>query len=493
MTSTDRREPPTRPRTGLQTKYFPEWLRGGLAWDFRGSKAWVSGAGKKFSSIFYPRLLWKLCCALLGKDQIAGFLRFKNMNFTSSFSWGCVLLAVGKLATSAQPLIVDHTAVAQLERIPPEYIARVKEMWVSIPGESHSSGYRKGCILLSAQYPQLTVSVRESGVPEMPTNTHLRVSSATYGPYGWNYYGYGEADWYTNPEGIAKVKRHLAYCNTNAFGLTAIGFGWCWDATWHNPPGGGIDPVHQVRWAGASEGGPDGDLRWGLDAEDTVLTGNRVCMDTYLSATQAYEDFCRTNGYETRVFFTTGPVDGYNGESGYQRQLKYDHIRTYVAQSTNAILFDYADILSWNDAGELHSETWVDFGGTPKTYHSLHPDNLVDLNGSYVEDGDHIGERGAVRLAKALWVMLARMAGWNPDSTPEPTAVAIRPAEGGHVIHFLAASNTSYTVEFNPGFSTNSWFPLTNVISQPFDRQIEVVDPATNSQRFYRVSAWRAP
>ena len=34
-----------------------------------------------------------------------------------------------------------------------------------------------------------------------------------------------------------------------------------------------------------------------------------------------------------------------------------------------------------------------------------------------IEDGDHIGEVGALRLGKALWWLLARLAGWDGNST----------------------------------------------------------------------------
>ena len=76
-------------------------------------------------------------------------------------------------------------------------------------------------------------------------------------------------------------------------------------------------------------------------------------MDTYLDATQQYVDHCQANGYPTKVFFTTGPVDGggNTGENGYQRHLKHEHIRSYVQASTDLILFDYADILCWGDDG----------------------------------------------------------------------------------------------------------------------------------------------
>ena len=395
---------------------------------------------------------------------------------------------------SAQPLIIDHLAVNKYSQIPDQYLAAVRHLWLNVPGESHSSGYRIGCVLLEALDSRFAARVQSSGIPEGYNDAYLRVNPATWTGFGWSYYGYGEQDWYTSEYAIQKTLAHLAKANTNSLGIAAMGFGWCWDATWHNPPGGEVDPVYQVRWAGSSEGGPDGDLRWGLDAEDTVLTDNRVCMDSYLSATQQYDDFCRTSGFGTRVFFTTGPVDSYSGESGYQRQLKYDHIREYISRSTNAILLDYADILSWSGSGQQNSETWVDFGGATQSFQMIHPDNMVDLNGSYVEDGDHIGERGAVRLAKALWVMLARMAGWNPDTVLDPPVIGFVHAFAGDIqFHFSAASNTLYDVEFASDLSTDSWQSLTNIASQPFDREILIAEPATNSQRFYRVTAQRSP
>jgi len=47
---------------------------------------------------------------------------------------------------------------------------------------------------------------------------------------------------------------------------------------------------------------------------------------------------------------------------------------------------------------------------------------MKDYDGSWniiahTEDGDHIGEIGALRLAKAMWWMLARIAGWDGITT----------------------------------------------------------------------------
>jgi hypothetical protein len=189
-----------------------------------------------------------------------------------------------------------------------------------------------------------------------------------------------------------------------------MGFGWCWDMTWVNAVTADKDPVYGCGWAGSSQGGPEGNLQWGLDAEDTATTGNSVCMDTYLSATQQYIDYCTEQGIVTKVIFTTGPIDNYTSghESGYQRDLKHTHIRNYVLSNPNRILFDYADILCWNNAGSQRTTSW-----NGHTYQVIATDNMLDLDGSYAEDGDHIGQRGAVRLGKAVWVLLARIAGWN--------------------------------------------------------------------------------
>ncbi len=337
-----------------------------------------------------------------------------------------LIISFNPTSSFSQQIIANHTIVDRYDDIPRYYIDKVKEMWVTLPGESHSSGYRIGCQLLSVSDTAYKVNIRESGTPDGYTNQHLRLSRATWGDIssstGWRY-GYGEEDWYTSTLAKTRTKDHITYCNTHNLTIAAMGFGWCWDMTWTNSPGGTIDPVYQVRWAGSSDGGPQGNLRWGIDAGDSVLTGNSVCMDKYLNATIEYINHCVNNAYSTKVFFTTGPVDGggNTSENGYQRHLKHEYIRNFVLASSSRILFDYADILCWSNAGVQNTTTWTDYGSTLRTFQYIHSDNMLDLNGTYTEDGDHIGQRGAVRLAKALWWMLARIAGWDGISTVGPS------------------------------------------------------------------------
>ena len=362
-------------------------------------------------------------------------------------------------------LIIDHNAVEEFEQIPDEYLDKVKKMWFNLPGESHSSGYRKGLNFTSFIDPvKYNVVITESGSPAAYREDALRIDRLVRNQYnGWTQ-GAGEAEWYTwkawpgsvdTANNYQIIKNHLNYSNTHNLEIAAIGFGWCWDATWHNDLGGTIDPVYNVRWAGASEGGPDGDLRWGLDEGDISLTGNNVMMKTYLAATEEYISYVESKGFNTSVFFTTGPIEGYTGEIGYQRYLKYEYIRDYV-KANNKVLFDYADILSYSDSGSLDTDSWEGH-----VFPHIHPDNLRDIDWGAcslgmecnvfiagTEDGDHIGQVGARRLGKAIWVMLAKMAGWrgvnesNNGSTSEINIPSYSTFDGA-TTNFSAVANIS--------------------------------------------------
>jgi hypothetical protein len=335
------------------------------------------------------------------------------------------------LAQTSQKIIADHNAVALYDQIPQSYFNEVKKMWVTVPGESHSAAYRDGCQLLENLDSKFAVSVQESGTPAAYTDQHLRISRATWGDLthatGWRY-GYGEEDWFTSAPAIAQTKAHLTYANTNGFNIAAMGFGWCWDMTWHasgwTDIENDLDPVYNVHWDGSTVYGPEGNTRWGLDAADQALTGNSVCLDTYLNATEEYIAHCLANNYPTQMFFTTGPVDGgaAAGERGYQRYLKNQRIRDHV-NANNRVLFDYADILCWDNSGVQSTTTWQDYGGTTQTFPRIVP--AFDT-----EETGHIDNDAALRLGKAMWWMLARIAGWGLDTNPpgQPQNVRATPS-----------------------------------------------------------------
>ena len=156
------------------------------------------------------------------------------------------------------------------------------------------------------------------------------------------------------------------------------------------------------RSKGASIGGPDGNREWGLDSDDYKNTGNRVSLSSYIQATVEYEKFCKDNGYVTKIVYTTGPADFFTGESGYQGFLKHQAIRKFVKEDSSRILFDYNDILCYDNDGSQTTTSW-----RGHVYPVITPTNSGDGRIG------HISAEGAIRLAKAQWWMLARIAGWD--------------------------------------------------------------------------------
>ncbi|MCK4989715.1 MAG: hypothetical protein KAS29_04480, partial [Bacteroidales bacterium] len=311
-----------------------------------------------------------------------------------------LILGLLSLDTNAQ-IIADHTVVDRFDNIPQQYLDSVKTMLVTMSGESHSQAYRFGIDLLEKMDGTFQAETFDGDPYPSSTDQYLRLGRQ---------FIMGE-DWFFSQTRIDRLNDIITSQNNTGNPFHVMGFGWCWDMTDDNDPGGLEDTVYHVRWAGRSEGGPDGNMRWGLDSDDQVLTGNSVCMDTYLEAVESHILHCKENAYPTKWVFTTGPVDYHGGtENGFQREIKHDYIRAYVAADTSRILFDYADILCWNNDGEQHLEEWDDEGDI-RPHAQIHPDNMMDYDESWnlighSEDGDHIGEVGAIRMAKAMWWML---------------------------------------------------------------------------------------
>jgi len=88
--------------------------------------------------------------------------------------------------------------------------------------------------------------------------------------------------------------------------------------------------------------------------------------------------------------------------------LKYERIRNYVKEDPTRILFDYADILCYDNDGTPTTTTW----------NGLTYPRITKVNLSPTVDDMHISNAGALRLGKAMWWMLARIAGWDGGLDP---------------------------------------------------------------------------
>jgi hypothetical protein len=324
-------------------------------------------------------------------------------------------------SSSTRYVIADHAAVAAFDRIPEYYIGEIKKMLLSFPGESHGLGPLYGLEDIELEDPSFAVEVKwwtSSEGPEDPTDQHLRVQREFWDGGDWDgdgdYWEYntGEEETWTSQEAIDATNAHFAHARSLGKPYDAFVWGWCRDMTEGSSPGGDEDPEYGVHWAGRTyvfDGTDQG--RWGLDEGDTALTGNSLSVQSYIDVWGGYA----AANPDIVFIYSTGTVDPgpqgdqHIGEWGYQRFLKNEYLRNWV-RNNGGYLFDYADILNHNSAGEPFFTAW-----DGHLYRTIHPDNIGNYTGSEGTTA-HIGQEGTLMLGKALWVLLAKAKGWEEPS-----------------------------------------------------------------------------
>ncbi|MRR24089.1 hypothetical protein EG830_14050, partial [bacterium] len=170
----------------------------------------------------------------------------------------------------------------------------------------------------------------------------------------------------------------------------------------------------------------------------------------------------------------------FTGELGYQGHLKHESIRAYVKADPKRILFDYADILSYNDDGTRSTQSW-----NGHVYPIITPENLGD------ESIGHIGSAGAMRLAKAQWWLLARLAGWDGGSLFVPIESITVTGAGGSTTITQDNGTLALTVTVQPTNATNktvTW-SITNGTGQATINSSGVVEAVANGTVTARATA----
>jgi uncharacterized protein YjdB len=372
------------------------------------------------------------------------------------------LLSFQVSLTICAQIIADHRIVDRFDDIPQYYLNEVKKMWVTIPGQSHAEAYLTGALLLEQSYPAYAVSVVWSGTPEAYTTSNLRLSGATWGDLdnatGWQYQIYpwdlagGEPyAWTYNPTQAARVETGISYAHANNLTIAAMAYGYCYNEGYYL---------------------------------------------SYVTAFQRFMDYCIANGLPTKIFFTTGPVDGHLSEAtdvAYESSQRWVYIRNHVAADETRILFDYADILSYNDAGELQTQTW-----NGHIFPVIHPDNMLGGSGGWATG--HIGGNGDLRIGKALWWMLARMAGWDggPSATVPVTSITVAGQGGattistdGGTLQMLAtvlpsnATNKTVTWSITAGSAYGTINSSTGVLTAVENGTVTIRATATDGSNVY--------
>jgi hypothetical protein len=188
----------------------------------------------------------------------------------------------------------------------------------------------------------------------------------------------------------------------------------------------------------------------GSDIADTVTgffgaEGNANKASTYLAFAEAHPD-------KTVIWWTTSLARGI----GTPESASFNaQMRDYAALH-DIILFDVADILAHDPDG---LPCFDNRDGVPyKDEH--HPDDGIDIPAICPQyttetEGGHLGaiSAGGIRVAKAFWVLMARVAGWQPDIAAT--------SEEGHEPFVLSPNPASHAIMLD--FNSESSNPLMEI------------------------------
>jgi len=203
-----------------------------------------------------------------------------------------------------------------------------------------------------------------------------------------------------------------------------------------------------------------------------------------------------------------GPYSGELQNSGERLELE----RPDAPNSNDVphIVIDgvrYNDKAPWPPAADgsgpsLQRNVSSDYGDDPINWFAAAPtpgrDNEGDSDGDGMPDSwemangtDHLTpDANADPDADSFTNLQEYIAGTNPLDAQSRLRVERIESLGGNVeLQFNAASNRTFTVQFNDSLNAISWSVLTNISSAPQTRSITVTVPATNTSRFYRLTA----
>ncbi len=240
-------------------------------------------------------------------------------------------------------IIIDHTTV-DITRIPTEYITLARnQLRLSYGHTSHGSQLISGADYWFTQNPLLAFNTNGAIQP----NT---LSIADYTPAG----DLGA------PDRVTWESETRAYLNSTGSNRNVVMWSWCGQAGW---------------------------------ATETDI-------NTYLNLMSGLE-----RDYPAVKFvYMTGHLDG-SGTAGnlYQRN---NQIRAYVL-ANNKILFDFADIESYDPAGNYYPDesdacTWCG------SWCSSHPDQCISLPDCAHSNGFNCKLKG-----QGFWWLMARLSGWS--------------------------------------------------------------------------------
>jgi len=298
--------------------------------------------------------------------------------FLATVAW--VFLIAAAPITAASPVIIDHTSVDQYQQIPDCWIEQVKNerMVAHYLGGSHARQMHNGLVLLEAQNPKYSADV--NGNPGLFADENsLRDLRGRYTSQYNSWSDSGGADHYWRDDTAKQtLVSTIGQANTVLGYPVAVSlYGWSYHM---------CNPSYSTNELGHPFS--DADLQNYLNAI-AEFNGNSSINATKFAYHTSVTD-CNT---------TYGP-----GMNRWNQMIRDE------AAAKGGILFDQADIENWNNS---NTSRYV----VNNTIYLRHPDYAESVPPDTYPPGslntDHTNDALDIRKAKALWVLLARIAGWD--------------------------------------------------------------------------------
>ncbi len=265
--------------------------------------------------------------------------------------------------TRTEPLIIDHTAVSEFDQLNDDWIQKAKELVVHYAHTSHGSQIISGLNGLSSYDPKYSVAVTYAG-DTLPTSLHGTANDLRI--YDGNppetYISGGD---YWSGDGITRTQ---AVADTNLFDYSM--WSWCGEQSSNSEP---------------------------------TLTGDTG----YLTQMNAF-DVANPN---MNFILITGHTDGTQDNAVSTLKRNNQIVREY-ALANNKIVFDFADIESYDPAGNYHVNT-TDACSWCADWCTAHPEDCMGMPSSC----SHSHPLNCKMKAQAYWVMMAKLAGWDPSES----------------------------------------------------------------------------
>ncbi len=321
------------------------------------------------------------------------------------------------------PIIIDHTSVALFDHIPAQYLGATRNIPMLFSDRSVGANIHQGldCLAAGAWY-------------EAPAHCRRDYYDSNGSSWFWKTYGRTDYENGLVPDRILFEPDPQLYNRSNWTFEFQMG---TWDQLLDNfasvlvpayTQGANEKDVlsFQFSYINIEDGSTIADPQQGffvdLPHNGTYPTRERWDISDMEALEAQYPD-------KVFIYWTTSLARSIGTDVGTDFN---NQMRAY-AQSNNKVLFDFADIESHDDRGVpcYDNRDGVQFCMNGNCEN--HPNdgrNIPAICSAYTTetDGGHLGSvsAGKIRLVKAFWVLMARIAGWDgqvdgPGPSPTPT------------------------------------------------------------------------